>query len=111
MPGSWCGVYRNHGEWVKPGEPVVRILRLDRLRVEGFLKSRDLTPGLQGRTVKLVVDLPGDAGREFLGKISFVDPEVDPVNSQVRVWVEVQNQDLRLRPGMQAKMIIPPQEK
>ncbi len=111
IAGVVVRVYRNHGEWVKPGEPVVRILRLDRLRAEGFLKSRDLTPGLQGRTVKLVVDLPGDAGREFLGKISFVDPEVDPVNSQVRVWVEVQNQDLRLRPGMQAKMIIPPQEK
>ena len=110
IAGVVVRVYRNRGEWVKPGEPVVRILRLDRLRAEGFLKSRDLTPGLQGRTVKLAVDLPGDAGREFLGKISFVDPEVDPVNSQVRVWVEVQNQDLRLRPGMQAKMIMPPRQ-
>ena len=32
-------VYRSRGEWVKPGDPVVRILRLDRLRAEGFLKS------------------------------------------------------------------------
>ncbi len=108
IAGLVVRVYRNRGEWVKPGEPVVRILRLDRLRAEGFLKARDVPPDLQGRTVKLIIDLPNDPGHEFPGKIAFVDPEVDPVNSQVRVWVEVLNQDLRLRPGMQAKMVIAP---
>jgi multidrug efflux pump subunit AcrA (membrane-fusion protein) len=108
IAGVVVRVYRNCGEWVKPGEPVVRILRLDRLRAEGFLKARDLVPNLQGRAVKLMIDLPNDPGHEFPGKITFVDPEVDPVNSQVRVWVEVLNQDLRLRPGMQAKMVIAP---
>ena len=67
-----------------------------------------MAPDLQGLAVKLTVDLPNDAGHEFPGKITFVDPEVDPVNSQVRVWVEVLNQDLRLRPGMQAKMVMLP---
>jgi macrolide-specific efflux system membrane fusion protein len=108
IAGVVVRAYRNRGEWVKPGDPVVRILRLDRLRAEGFLKARDVTPDLQGRAVKLAVDLPNDPGHEFPGKITFVDPEVDPVNSQVRVWVEVQNQDLRLRPGMQAKMVVTP---
>jgi multidrug efflux pump subunit AcrA (membrane-fusion protein) len=98
--------YRNRGEWVKPGEPVVRILRLDRLRAEGFLNSRDLPADLQHCVVKLRVDLPGDPGHEFSAKIAFVDPEIDPVNSQVRVWAEFQNADLRVRPGMQAKMIV-----
>ncbi len=97
--------YRSRGEWVKPGDSVVRILRLDRLRAEGFLKSHDVTPDLQGRAVKLTVDFPDDLGHVFAGKITFIDPEVDPVNAQVRVWAEVQNQDLRLRPGMQAKMM------
>jgi macrolide-specific efflux system membrane fusion protein len=104
--GIVAQVHRHRGEWVRPGEPVLRVLRLDRLRAEGFLKSQDVTPGLLGRTVKLVIEQGGDAGREVEGKISFVDPEIDPVNSQVRVWVDIGNADLKLRPGMRAKMML-----
>jgi len=104
--GIVAQVHRHRGEWVRPGEPVLRILRLDRLRAEGFLKSQDVTPDLLGRTVKLVIDLTGEPGHVADGKISFVDPEIDPVNSQVRVWVDVPNSDLKLRPGMRAKMAL-----
>jgi multidrug efflux pump subunit AcrA (membrane-fusion protein) len=100
-------VYRHRGEWVKPGETVLRILRLDRVRAEGFLKSPDVSPDLQGREITLTVDLPNAPGREFPGKIVFLDPQIDPLNAQVRIWAEVPNQELRLRPGMRAKMTIP----
>jgi macrolide-specific efflux system membrane fusion protein len=106
LGGVVVQVYRHRGEWVKPGETVLRILRLDRVRAEGFLKSPDVSPALQGREVKLTVDLPNEPGQEFPGKIVFLDPEIDPLNSQVRVWAEVQNEALRLRPGMRAKMTI-----
>ena len=65
---------------------------------KGFSVRRYLSPKLDGRKVKLVVDLPGGAGAaaaEFAGKIVFVDPEIDPVNAQVHVRVEVDNQGLR----------------
>ncbi len=45
---------------------------------------------------------------EFAGHIVFVNPEIDPLNSQVRVWAEVENPDLKLRPGMQATLTIEP---
>jgi macrolide-specific efflux system membrane fusion protein len=106
VAGLIVQVHRHRGEWVKPGEPVVRIQRLDRLRAEGFLKASALTQDLQGRPVKLSVDLPGKPGVEFPGKIVFIDPEIDPVNAQVRVWVEVPNPGLRLRPGMRASMTL-----
>jgi multidrug efflux pump subunit AcrA (membrane-fusion protein) len=105
-PGIVAQVHRHRGEWVRPGDPVLRILRLDRLRAEGFLKSQDVSPDLLGRIVKLVIDVPGEGGRAVDGKISFIDPEIDPVNSQVRVWVDVANKDLRLRPGMRARMTL-----
>jgi multidrug efflux pump subunit AcrA (membrane-fusion protein) len=35
-----------------------------------------------------------------------VDPEIDPVNRQVRIWVEVDNPRLQLQPGMRAEMSI-----
>ena len=99
-------VSRHRGEWVKPGDSVVRILRLDRLRAEGFIKLQSWRDDLGGRPVRLVVDLPQTPGAEFPGKVVFVDPEIDPVNAQVRVWAEVENRGLRLRPGMRAKMIL-----
>jgi RND family efflux transporter MFP subunit len=108
ISGVVVQVHRRLGEWVKPGETVLRILRLDRLRAEGFLKAADVSPDLQGRSVKLIVALPNAPAAEFAGKIIFLDPEIDPVNAQVRVWVEVQNEGLRLRPGMRAKMTLIP---
>ena len=108
LGGMVVQVSRHRGEWVKPGDAVARIQRLDRLRAEGFLKAQDLAADLQGRRVRLTVDLPDRPGAEFAGKIVFLDPEIDPVNAQVRVWAEIDNQGLRLRPGMRAKMIITP---
>jgi len=65
---------------------------------------------LQDWQVKLTVDLPGEPGAEFPGTVVFLSPEIDPVNSQISIWVEIDNEDLRLRPGMRAKMtiVVPP---
>jgi macrolide-specific efflux system membrane fusion protein len=106
LSGVVVHVNRRRGEWVEPGEAVVRILRLDRLRAEGFLDVRYLGPDVESRPVTLTVDLPGEPGAEFPGRIVFVSPEIDPVNSQVSIWVEIDNEALRLRPGMRAKMTI-----
>lgn len=110
LGGVVVQINRRRGEWVEPGEMVMRILRLDRLRAEGFLHVRYLRHELQDWQVKLTVDLPGDPGAEFPGKVVFLSPEIDPVNSQISIWVEIDNQDLRLRPGMRAKMtiVVPP---
>ncbi len=106
LGGVVVQVSRHCGEWVKPGDSIVRIVRLDHLRAEGFLSSQYVSPKLDGLKVKLIVDLPGRgaAGAEFAGKIVFVDPEIDPVNAQVHLRVEIDNEGLRLRPGMRAKM-------
>jgi multidrug efflux pump subunit AcrA (membrane-fusion protein) len=106
LAGIVVQVQRHRGEWVKPGEPIVRILRLDRLRAEGFVKSEHSGEDLLGREVRLVIDLPKQRAAEFPGKVVFVDPEIDPVNAQVRIWAEVENGDLRLRPGMKARMVL-----
>jgi macrolide-specific efflux system membrane fusion protein len=108
LSGVVVQVNRRRGEWVEPGEEVVRILRLDRLRAEGFLNARYLGPDVESWRVRLTVDLPDEPGAEFPGKIVFVSPEIDPVNSQVNIWVEIDNEALRLRPGMRAKMTITP---
>ncbi|NLX55762.1 MAG: efflux RND transporter periplasmic adaptor subunit [Planctomycetaceae bacterium] len=106
LAGVVVQVHRHRGEWVKPGDAVVRILRLDRLRAEGFVPMEHWSHDLQGRPVRVLVDLPTGAGVEVPGKIVFVDPEIDPFNAQIRIWAEVENSELQLRPGMKSRMIV-----
>lgn len=106
IDGMVVQVYRHQGEWVNPGDSVVRILRLDRLRVEGFLEARQFGRDIQGRKVCLYVDLPGKPKTPFHGEVVYVSPEVEPVTGQFRVWAEVENADLQLRPGLQGSLVI-----
>ena len=78
LAGVVVQVHRHRGEWVKPGEVVMRILRLDRLRAEGFVKLEHGIDDLQGRPVRVIVDLPNAPVAEFPGKVVFVDPEDRP---------------------------------
>jgi RND family efflux transporter MFP subunit len=97
---------KQRGEWVDAADTVLRIVRLDRLRVEAFLPAREAPPELAGRRVLLTVDLPGNPKSQFSGTIVFVSPEINAVNGQVRVWAEVANTGLQLRPGQPATMRI-----
>jgi RND family efflux transporter MFP subunit len=108
LRGMIVEVLRRRGEWVQPGDTVVRIVRLDRLKAEGFLPAKHASLDLVGAKVRLKVASPDNKPLEFAGHIVFVNPEIDPLNSQVRVWAEVENPDLKLRPGMQAALTIEP---
>jgi macrolide-specific efflux system membrane fusion protein len=109
LSGVIVQVHKHRGEWVEPGQTVLRMLRVDRLRVEGLVNIRKISGDPSGRRATLTVDLPGRAGVEFEGAIVFVSPEVNPVNGQVRIWAEVENRDLALRPGLQGVLTIHPE--
>ncbi|HEY3967493.1 MAG TPA: efflux RND transporter periplasmic adaptor subunit [Planctomycetaceae bacterium] len=106
ISGMVVQVNSQRGEWVPAGKTVVRVLRLDRLRVEGFVQSKHLNGNLVGRKATLTVDLPDQPAREFIGTVVFVSPEIDPVNQTVRVWAEIDNSELLLRPGLRGKVTI-----
>ena len=108
ISGVVVDVKRCDGEWVEPGETIATIVRVDRLRAEGFLALKHASRVNQGQRVQVTVELPGAPMSLCRGEIVFLDPEVDPVNGQVRIWAEIENEDLRLRPGMRASMTIQP---
>ena len=105
--GAVAQVHLNRGEWVQEGHKVLRIVRLDKLRAEGFVDIRDLDHVLPKAQVRLAVELPGGRKAETSGSIAFISPEVDPVNNQVRIWATVDNPQLVFRPGMSVSMTIP----
>jgi macrolide-specific efflux system membrane fusion protein len=105
LAGFVSQVHRHPGEWVQPGQPIARVLRLDRLRAEGLVDAQAVDAGLLGRPVRLSVK-QNSGTAQYSGKIVFVSPEIDPVNGQVRVWAEIENRDLRLRPGLHGSLVI-----
>ncbi|MEX2091163.1 MAG: efflux RND transporter periplasmic adaptor subunit [Pirellulales bacterium] len=104
--GTVVQVFVRLGEWVEPGQKALRIVNIDRLKAEGFLRAEAAGAGLLGAPVRLTLDLAGEQAAAFDGKVSFVSPEVDPITGQVRVWAEIENGAGRLRPGQPVRMVI-----
>ena len=111
LDGILVQLYRKPGEWVSPGDPVARIVRMDKLRVEGFVDaSRYLPEDIEGREVTVIIRRPNREAEEFKSTISFVSPIVE-ASGDYRVWAEVDNRTSQgkhwvLRPGMEAEMQI-----
>jgi multidrug efflux pump subunit AcrA (membrane-fusion protein) len=93
------------GEWVEAGQPVLRVIRLDRLLVEGYVEAKLVDQSSRGRRVQ--VQAQTRAGAIVVeGRLTFVSPEIDSVNQQVLVKAEIENRDLQLRPGQPVEMVI-----
>lgn len=106
IPGMVVHVNRKPGEWVSAGEVVVRIVRVDKVRAEGFVAAADARAKLVGRSASIRVDDGAGAYTQAAGKVVFVSPDADPVDGRVRVWVEFDNSEQSLRPGLRGDVRI-----
>ena len=90
------------GEWVQPGTPIARVIRLDVLRVEAFIDDSYYSADLLGRQVTFhASNIDGSSWR---GRVVFVSPEIEPVTAQIRIWADVENHDGRLLPGLRGEL-------
>jgi macrolide-specific efflux system membrane fusion protein len=110
LGGVVVDLKHHEGEWLQPGDTVLRILRVDRLRIEGFLKASEYDPAeLANRPVTVTVTLAHGRQEKFQGKVIFVNPTVE-AGGEFRVRVEVLNRKENdfwlLRPGQTAEMTI-----
>lgn len=93
------------GEWVEAGQPVLRVIRLDRLLVEGYVEAKLVDQSSRGCRVQVQAETRKGAV-VIEGLLTFVSPEIDAVNQQVLVKAEIENRDLQLRPGQPVEMVI-----
>lgn len=107
IKGLITEVKKEQGEWVDASQPVFKIVRTDRLRIEEYIPVSEVVPELDGATVSF---LPTNAKhvseRSFAGKVVFVSPEVNPLNSKVKIWIEIGNAESLLRPGIKGQLSI-----
>ena len=102
--------FHHAGEWLRPGDPVVRVVRADRLRVEGMLDASRVTPAeIINQPVTITVDLPNNKRATFPGTVVFANPIVE-AGMQFLVHAEVENRQENgfwlLRPGLTVQMTI-----
>jgi multidrug efflux pump subunit AcrA (membrane-fusion protein) len=105
IDGMIVHVEKRAGEYVELGAAVARVVRVDRVRAEGFAPASLAAKGLLGRRATLHILLDGKS-TEVEGKVVFVSPEADPVNQEVPIWAEFKNQEMLLKPGLRGRMII-----
>lgn len=102
--------YRDVGEWLKPGDPIVRLLKLDTLYVQGSANAAYFEPyELVGKPVKIQISLARGRVLEVDGAVTFSNPKVE-VNGNFAVRATIQNQKENgawiLRPGAMVNMTL-----
>ncbi len=96
--------YCNLGDWVKAGEPVIRVIRLDRLRAEGFLSADQMDGIAVDQKVSLSIRRSENSIVEREGVVTFISRELEPVSGEIRFWIEFDNTNLDILPGMRLSL-------
>jgi membrane fusion protein (multidrug efflux system) len=86
------------GQYLDKGSPVVALHSLDPVFVEFSLPQQRLGDLAEGLTV--LVSSDAYPGQQFEGKITAINPDIDPATRNIRVQATLANADGRLRPGM-----------
>lgn len=95
---------RDQGEWVKAGEPILRLVHLKEMRVEANVPVKGASVALlQNAQIKLHININGTDWTHD-AKVEFVSPVVEM--DTCRVWARVPNETVGsawlLRDGMNA---------
>ncbi len=110
IDGMVVALLHRRGEWVNAGDAVARVVRMDRMWVEGFLSAADFDPAqIDGHAVEVRFELARQRTAQLPGKVVFVSPLVQAGN-KFRVRAEVVNRmeqgQWLLRPGTEVDMTI-----
>jgi multidrug resistance efflux pump len=107
---------KQKGEWVRQGDPVVKITRMDKLLVEGFLDSTKVSPdSVVGATAKVTLQARQGSQTQFDGLVvEHPAPKLE-LDGKFPVWVEIKNRQVEdrnskkqwlIRPGMNGTMTV-----
>ena len=90
------------GMFIKPGDRVLSIAALDEVWVIGEVFESQLS-AVEGDS-RVVMTLDYMPGRQWLGEVDYVYPEVNPKTRTARVRMRFDNSDGALLPGMFARL-------
>lgn len=99
-PISGIVLHKNiiQGQYVKQGEPLYHIADLSTIWMKADIFENEFSLVKIGQNVE--IDSIAFPGENFSGHITFIDPVLNPQTRTVKVRVEINNLQLKLKPGM-----------
>lgn len=94
----------SEGQMIREGDPVFDLVVENPLRLWANIPERYSDRVREGQPVRIAV--ASHPGRTFEGKVSRVNPSVDPVSRTFQVEALAPNEERLLRPGGFAKVVI-----
>ena len=88
----------NPGQYINPGDKLVTLQTIDPIYVDFYFPQQQLPQIALGQQVTVTADAYGDTA--FSGKISAINPKVDPATRNIQVEATVPNAKRLLLPGM-----------
>ncbi|MCC6795075.1 MAG: efflux RND transporter periplasmic adaptor subunit [Candidatus Hydrogenedentes bacterium] len=101
MDGVVAHVFSKQDEFTDIGKPLVRIVKLHKVKVRVGIPERDITYFKAGDIVRVQLDAIPD--RTFDGKIHLIAPAADLVTHTFETEIAIDNPDACLKPGMIAR--------
>ncbi len=92
----------SEGQYVAAGTDIARLEKIDQLKLDFRVPEAYVARLKAGQPVSVQVD--AYAGRSFTGTVYAIEPGVDEQTRTVLLRARVANPDLRLRPGMFARV-------
>jgi len=92
----------NPGQYLNPGDKIVTLQSLDSLYVDFYLPQQELSHMAIGQAVLVKTDTY--PGRTFSGRITTIDPKVDPETRNFQAEALISNSHRALLPGMFASI-------
>ncbi|MCI0330750.1 MAG: efflux RND transporter periplasmic adaptor subunit [candidate division Zixibacteria bacterium] len=90
------------GAFVRTGEAITELAQIDELRIIFYAPERYLADLKAGASV--VVSTPAFPGYSLKGRVSVVEPVVNPETRSVKILARVANPARKFRPGMSANV-------
>ncbi|MAC95900.1 MAG: efflux transporter periplasmic adaptor subunit [Flavobacteriales bacterium] len=94
----------NLGDYIKQGQPIYEIADLSKVWILFDVYESDMEWVKKGDSVFYTIQ--SISGETFRGKISYIDPVIDPKSRVAQARVEVKNPDFKLKPEMFASATV-----
>jgi len=106
MRASFAGVAGlrqvSEGQYVAAGTDIARLEKIDQLKLDFRVPEAYAGKVRAGQPVKVLVDAYRD--KDFAGSVYAIEPGIDDQTRTILLRARVANADLRLRPGMFARV-------
>ncbi|MFP4547361.1 MAG: efflux RND transporter periplasmic adaptor subunit [Fidelibacterota bacterium] len=96
--------YYDQGDQTSPQMPAFIVVDMEKVKIKVDIVEADLHHVKKGAKAYIVVK--GQEDQQFIGNVNKVHPTVDPVTRTITAEIIINNKNLKLRPGMYAKVNI-----